>query len=394
TRQVFISLFLGIWAGWMILSGGDVLTGLGSAIQASVDVFKDAGNTRVIIFSSLIGALIILTQRNGGVQGFVEWVQRKNLVRSRRGASVMAMMIGVSIFIESSITCLVTGSIARPVFEKFRISREKLAYICDSTSAPVCVLIPLNAWGAYVLGLLEREGVSNPLAVFFQTIPLNFYAISALALVAFIAFTFRDFGPMKKAEVRAADTGKTIADGSVPVVSEEITTIEPKSGKPVRAVNMLLPIAAMSLMMPAGLLITGNGDLTAGSGSTAVLWSVLAAILTAGLLSIGQKILSVREVIDLTLKGMGGLIPLGILMNFAFAIGDTTKALGTGVYVASLAEQALNPSLVAPIIFLAASFIAFSTGTSWGTFAIMLPIAVPTAMAMGEAPEVSDPTAG
>ncbi|HEY4611520.1 MAG TPA: Na+/H+ antiporter NhaC family protein [Bacteroidota bacterium] len=379
TRQVFLSLFLGIWSGWVILEGGNIVAGLGSAVQACIDVFKDAGNTRVIIFSSLIGALITLTQRNGGVQGFVEWIQRKNLVRTRRAAAVLAWAIGMSIFIESSITCLVTGAVARPIFERFKISREKLAYICDSTSAPVCILIPLNAWGAYVLGLLDREGVENSIAVFFQSVPFNFYAILSIALVAFIAFTFRDFGPMKKAETRSSTTGKTIADGTIPMVSEETTSIPPKENIPYRAANMILPVLSMIIMMPVGLLITGNGDLTAGSGSTSVLWSVLVAIVVASVLSIGQKILNTREVVDLTLKGMGGLIPLGILMNFAFAIGDTTKALGTGQYVASVAQSFLDPAAVAPVLFLTSCFIAFSTGTSWGTFAIMIPIAVPTA---------------
>lgn len=383
TRQVFLSLFLGIWSGWVILSGGNLLSGLAQAIQACVDVFKDAGNTRVIIFSSLIGALITLTQRSGGVQGFVEWIQTRNLIQSRRGAAVMAWLIGMSIFIESSITCLVTGAVSRPVFERLRISREKLAYICDSTSAPVCILIPLNAWGAYVLGLLDREGVQNSLGTFFETIPLNFYALLAVGMVAYIAFTFRDFGPMKHAERRALDTGKTIADGALPLVSTEVTSIEAKHGVPPRAINMLLPIATMIVMMPLGLFITGNGDMTAGSGSTAVLWSVLAAIVCAGLLYRIQRILTAHEIVDLTLKGMGGLIPLGILMNFAFAIGDTTKALGTGPYVASVAEQVLHPLLVAPVLFAAAAFIAFSTGTSWGTFAVMMPIAVPTATLTG-----------
>lgn len=381
TRQVFISLFVGIWLGWIILTGG-LFSGLSAAIQACIDVFKDNGNTRVIIFSSLIGALITLTQRSGGVQGFVNWIQSKDLVRTRRGAAVLAWLIGMAIFIESSITCLVTGAISRPLFERFRISREKLAYILDSTSAPVCVLIPLNAWGAYVLGLLDREGVENSISVFFQTIPLNFYAILSILLVAFISFTFKDFGPMKKAEKRAEETGKTIADGSIPLISEEVTSVAPKEGAG-NPLNMILPVAGMIVMMPVSLFITGDGDMTAGSGSTAVLWSVLAAIVLAGALAVGQRILDVREVVDLTLKGMGGLIPLGILMNFAFAIGDTTKALGTGVYVASVAQDLINPALVAPLIFLAGSFIAFSTGTSWGTFAIMMPIAVPTALAMG-----------
>jgi tetracycline resistance efflux pump len=383
TRQVFISLFLGLWSGWVILSGGNILSGLAAAIQASVDVFKDGGNTRVIIFSSLIGALITLTQRSGGVQGFVDWIQKRNLIRSRRAAATMAWLIGMSIFIESSITCLVTGAVCRPLFERFRLSREKLAYICDSTSAPVCILIPLNAWGAYVLGLLEREGVQNSLSVFLETIPLNFYALLAVILAGYIVLTSNDFGPMKRAEKRSLETGKTIADGALPLVSGEVTSLEAKPGITPRPVNMLLPIITMIIMMPVGLLITGNGDMTAGSGSTSVLWAVLAAIVCAGILYKGQKILTLTEIVDLTLKGMGGLIPLGILMNFAFALGDTTKALGTGEYVASVAQQILHPMLVAPVIFAAAAFIAFSTGTSWGTFAVMMPLVVPTVALTG-----------
>lgn len=380
TRQVFISLFLGIFAGWVILSDWNIFTGLANSIESLVNVFQSPGNTRVVIFCALIGALITLTQRSGGVNGFVEWVQNRNLARTPRSAASLAGIIGFLIFIESSICCLIAGSVSRPLFERLRISREKLAYILDSTSAPKCVLIPLNAWGAYVIGLLEQEGVEEPIQVFIESIPLNFYAIFVILMVAFIIVTFKDFGPMKKAEERARTTGKTIADGAVPMVSDEITSIEAKSNIPYRAVNMILPVLAMIIMMPVGLYITGEGNITAGTGSTAVLWSVIAAITVAGILPVWQRILTFREVFDLSLKGIGGLIPLAIVMILAFAIGDTSRELGTGVYVASVADDFVQPTYVAAIIFITSAFIAFSTGTSWGVFAIMVPIAVPTAL--------------
>lgn len=382
TRQVYISLFLGILAGWIVLSDWNFFSGLANSIEALVRVFQDPGNTRVIIFCALIGALITLTQRSGGVNGFVEWVQKRNLARTPRGAASLSGVIGFLIFIESSICCLVAGSVSRPLFERLRISREKLAYILDSTSAPKCVLIPLNAWGAYVIGLLEREGLENAVGVFIESIPLNFYAIFVILMVAFIILTFKDFGPMKKAEDRARNTGKTIADGAIPMVADEITSIEPKSGIPYRALNMILPVLAMIVMMPIGLYITGDGNITAGTGSTSVLWSVLLAILVAGALPLMQKIFSFREVFDLTLKGIGGLIPLAIVMTLAFAIGDTSRELGTGTYVASIAGDFLQPAYIAAIIFVTSAFIAFSTGTSWGVFAIMIPIAIPTAIIM------------
>ncbi len=262
---------------------------MASAIQECVNVFKDEGNTQVIIFSALVGALISLTQISGGVQGFIDLIQKKKLVNSRKRASVLAFFVGCSVFIESSISCLVTGTIFHPIFEKFKISREKLAYICDTTSSPICVLIPLNAWGAYIIGLLIKENIKDPIPTFFSTIPLNFYPIITVLLAGFLAFTFKDFASMKKAEKRSLEEGKTIADGAVPVVSAEVSSIKPKAKIPHRAINMVVPILTMILMMPISLMITGNGDLTAGSGSTSVLWSVLTAILFQGFYQSDKK---------------------------------------------------------------------------------------------------------
>ncbi len=337
TRQVFLSLFLGILAGWIIISGGNILKGFELAIQSIVDVFQDAGNTRVVIFCALVGALISLTQANGGVQGFVDFIQKKNIVTSRRRASVFSFFVGCVVFIESSISCLVTGTIFHPIFEKFKISREKLAYICDTTSSPICILIPLNAWGAYVVSLLEKEsafgGMNDPVSLFLSTIPLNFYAILSVLFAGFIAFSYKDFGAMKKAERRSEELGKTIADGAVPMISEDVASLKPKKGIKHRSFNMIIPILVMIIMMPVSLLITGNGSITSGSGSTSVLWSVLAAIIAAGSISLIQRILTLKEVMDYTLKGISGLVPLAILMVLAFSIGETCRTLGTGIYV-------------------------------------------------------------
>jgi Na+/H+ antiporter NhaC len=384
TRQVFLSLFLGIVIGWVIIAEGNIFKGFELSIQSIIDVFKDAGNTRVVIFCALVGALISLTQANGGVQGFVDFIQKKNIVTTRKRASVFSFFVGCIVFIESSISCLVTGTIFHPIFEKFKISREKLAYICDTTSSPICILIPLNAWGAYVVSLLEKEsafgGLGDPVSLFLSTIPLNFYPILSVLFVGFIAFSYKDFGAMKKAEIRSLETGKTIADGSVPLISEDVASLKPKKGIKHRSLNMIIPILVMIIMMPVSLLITGDGNLTSGSGSTAVLWSVLTAILVAGIISLVQRILTLKEVMDYTLKGISGLVPLAILMVLAFSIGETCRTLGTGIYVASLSKDFLNPSAIAPILFFTSAFISFSTGTSWGTFAIMIPIAVPTAV--------------
>jgi Na+/H+ antiporter NhaC len=382
TKQVFLSLFLGIWIGWTVIGGWNPLVGFARALDACVNVFADAGNTRVILFSAMVGAVLTFTQRSGGVEGFVQWVGARGLTRSRTRAALFSWMLGVVLFIESSITILVTGAISRPVFDKLRISREKLAYILDSTSAPVCILIPLNAWGAYVVTLLTNESISNPVAVFTYAVPLNFYAIAAVLLVLSVILTGKDFGPMRAAEKRAREEGKVLEDDAEPLVSTEIVELPVKDGVRPQARNMVIPVAVMVLMMPLGLLITGKGDLLAGSGSTSVFWAILAAIVTAGLLYKAQNLFSLSEQVDLFFKGVGGLMPMAILLVLAFAIGATCRELGTGLYVANIAKRFISPNVVPVAIFLVSAFIAFSTGTSFGTFGIMIPIAVPMAASM------------
>ncbi len=383
TRQVYLSLFAGIFLGWTLISSWNPLSGLAAALEGLVKVFAVGSNTRVILFCGLVGALITLTQRSGGVEGFVEAISKRGLVKSRRDAQLMAGMIGVMIFVETSISCLIVGAVSRPICDRLRISREKLAYICDSTSAPINLLIPLNAWGAFILGLLSNQNIPAPIKVLLNALPYNFYAFIAVGLVFVLILSGKDFGPMKKAEMRAVNEGKVLGDQARPVVSEEVIHIQKKEGARPRAVHMIVPVLAMIVMMPVGLLVTGRGDITAGSGSTSVLWAVLSAIAAAGILYIYRGLLALDEVIDLVMKGIGGMVPLMLLMLLAFALGDVSKELKTGIYAAQVTKQLLSPMLVPVTLFLTSCFIAFSTGTSWGTFAIMIPIAVPVASSMG-----------
>jgi len=310
TRQVYLSLFAGIVVGTTVLADGHLLKGIADAIEACVLVFKDAGNTRVIIFVVLVGALIALLQRSGGIEGFTTFVSQKGIVRGKRSVELTAFIIGVVIFIESSITCLVTGTIARPLTDKYKISREKLAYICDSTSAPICALIPLNAWGAYIITLLAKEGLSEPVGLFLSSILLNFYALAALILLLIIILFQCDFGPMRKATQRAEHTGKVLRDGAQPAIAEEVTHIIPKPGTTPLVVNMLVPMGVMIITIFAGLYITGDGHLTRGSGSTSVLWAVCTAIFSAALLYKSQNLMDFDEIVKLFFKGTGGLMGL------------------------------------------------------------------------------------
>lgn len=383
TKQVYVSLFFGIWLGWLILSNWNPVAGTVRALDACVDVFRDPDNTKVIMFSALMGALIAFTQYSGGMEGFVNWVEKRGLVRQRKHAGLLAWFVGMVIFIESSICVLIAGSMARPIFDRFQLSREKLAYICDSTSAPKCVLIPLNAWGAFIIGILAEQGMENPLKIMLSSMPFNFYAILAILLVLIVVLLEKDWGPMRKAERRVREEGKLLRDGAEPMVSAELTSITKKKGVPARAFNMMLPVLAMVVMMPVSLVITGKGNLMAGSGATSVFWSVLVGLVLGAISYAIQKIMNLRELMDLLMRGIGGMMPLAILMMFAFAIGATCSKLGTGIFVATVAKAALPVQIVPALLFLVSSFIAFSTGTSWGTFAIMVPIGVPMIAMMG-----------
>ena len=382
TRQVYPSLFFGILLGWTALNHWNPLAGLRDTLDAIVNVFQDPGNTRVIIFSMMVGALIMLTQRSGGVSGFINWIGKKGLVKNRITASLLLWCIGVIMFIESNLINLVIGAIGRPLFDKFTAPREKLAYLAHSTSCPVCVMIPFNGWGAVLTGLLVAQQVENPFFTVLKAVTTNFYAMFTILLVLFIVISKLDYGPMAKAEKRAREKGKLIRDGAQLLVSEDTLALPPKEGVEHRPINLILPLAAMVATVPLGLIITGNGNIEQGSGSTAVFWAVLMGTFTAAVLYSIQRILSLKEALDLVMKGMGGLIPMGFLMVFAFTLGATCKVMGTGPYVSNLATAVLNPKLVIPLVFLVSCSISFATGTSWGTFAIMIPIAVPLAQNM------------
>lgn len=383
TKHVYISLTLGIWLGWTIVNGWNPLAGIIETVNALISVFQDAGNTRVILFSAMIGAIITFTQYSGGMKGFVNWIVGKGIVKNRKSAGLLTWFLGVVIFIESSICVLVAGAVSRPIFDRLKISREKLAYILDSTSAPKCIIIPLNAWGAFVLGLLAAQGMEDPVRTFIGSIPFNFYAILALALVLLVVLTEKDIEPMRTAERRVREEGKLLRDGAEPLIADDVIMMPEKEGVPLRAVNMVIPVSVMVVTMPIVLLISGKGNLMEGSGTLAVLWAVILGLMAGAAAYLIQGIMTVKELTDTFMKGVGGLIPVASLMMLAFAIGDTCNALGTGPFVAQAAKATLPPAVVPAVVFTLSSFIAFSTGTSWGTFAIMIPIAVPMVRIIG-----------
>ena len=247
----------------------------------------------------------------------------------------------------------------------------------------MCILIPLNAWGAYNLGILGGLGVENALGVFIQSIAFNFYAIAAVGLTLVVILFDINIGPMGKAEARTQD-GRLLWPDATPMMDDSVFEGPLRRGaEDPRARDMIVPIAVMVLSMPLGLLVTGDGSLVEGDGSTSVLWAVLLGLGAAwALLLVGRRS-TVEELMKVALRGAGGLVPLALILLLSLALKDVASALGTGPYVAQVTSGVLPPVVFLPLVFIVSGAIAFSTGTSWGTFGIMLPIAVPAAAALG-----------
>ncbi|MDA9783756.1 C4-dicarboxylate ABC transporter [Gammaproteobacteria bacterium] len=375
TRQVILSLSIGLWMGAWLLGSGNPLVAIPQAIDAVINVFTDPGDTRVLVFTLVIGGLIATIEKLGGVRGFIHLLQEKKWVTGSGRAQWLAFGTGVVVFIESNITLLIAGAISRPLFDRYRVSREKLAYIIDATSAPICVLIPLNAWGAVIVSLLASSGIENPIDVFIGAILLNFYAIFAVLVCALVIWSDFDIGPMRAAQKRTAE-GRFLWPNAMPMVDPSLIESEQSRQPQDSAKLMLLPVLALVLSMPLGLYVTGEGDLTAGSGSTSVLWAVLIALGTAWAIVLGSRRATLETLMQLFLKGAGGLLPVAMILLFSLALGDVANALGTGVFVAQLAQETIPSALLLPLLFLLSAFIAFSIGSSWGTFAIMIPLAM------------------
>lgn len=371
TRQVILSLLAGILMGAFIISPHPINGFLGF-FQAIVQTFSDAGNTRVVIFVIMVGGMMELISRSGGWRGISQFLLGGNLITTKKRAEFSIFFTGVIIFIESTITIIITGTLGRVFKEKFKLTRAKIAYLCDSTSAPVCMLIPLNAWGAYVIGLLGQNGVEEPFSVFIGSIFHNYYAWMAIAVLLFIIITGKDFGPMKTYPYDEVESDKLMDEN--PYTHASLGAF-------------FLPIALLLISVPLAMIYTGflklNGDgtlfnwLTSGSGSTSVLVGVTLSGVGIISWSVFKLKFSLSSTIEHYMNGCGKYLNLGLLMVTAFAIGQISKDLGTGKYLASLLVGWEGSGLLVVMIFILSSVIAFSTGTSWGTFGIMIPLVMP-----------------
>ena len=362
TRKVPLAMLVGIFTGQLIICGWNPFTAINESVNGILSVCADTGNLKTFLFTALMGAFVILVRISGGVKGFVNYLtEQSKRVKSPRMAMLIAYVIGIIIFIDGLLSIMFTGVVTRPLIDKFKVSREKLAYICDATSAPVNAIIPLNSWGAMLMGLISAEIASGyiqgePMNLLIRSLPFQFYSILSLLFVLFYIITGKDWGPMKKAEL--VEEGKE------------------------NKWNMMFPLITLIGGAFIGLLVTGGGNLAAGDGTTAILYSVVITLLIMCVMYTKQGIMTAKEFGDSVMKGVSSMMGLVILLVLSFSIGGVIKGMGTGQFLASLLGDSIDGAFCPAIIFLMGALMAFCTGTSWGTFSIMMPIAVPMAVAM------------
>lgn len=370
-KDVLLALLAAILLAELLLAGTMSMTAFAHAVDRIIAVFSSADNTRILLFSLLVGALMALLRESGSIAAFVRWLLATGMARTPRAAAMLTTGLGIVIFIETYLSMLVTGSFAQRLFDRHGLSRARLALIVDTTSSPVSVLILLNGWGAYILGLLQNQGLDDPLAVMLGSIPLNFYALLILLLVGYVAWSGKVHFAMANHEKQSAAIAGNTSDVA--------------GGK---ASHFLLPLLCLTFGIVAFMWLTGNGNLMAGSGAKSVLYAVLLALAVSYCQLRLGNVMPHADIVRHAYTGLGELLPIVTILLLAFAFGACMQDLQTGRYVASLLPPGLPLWLVAPAVFLSGCFISFTTGTSWGTFAILIPVAMPLALATGLPPSL------
>ena len=383
-KNVFVSLLVGIFLSALILCGGNLFVGLNNTFYSIVGTFESSGNTIVLMSMLLIGALIYLIERSGGIEGFVDvMVKKRGIIKSKRASAFFTWLLGIVVFTSGSLSCMVTGSVSRPLNDSMKLPHEKAAFLVHTTSTPWCVLFPLSGWLASMTGYLTSGGVpeADAITVLIQSIPLNFYCIIAIIFALLVTIFPLDFGPMKKAELRAEQTGELDDPASVPEEAREMS--KGASGVKPRMKNMIIPMIAMIGVILAVLIVSGNGNPTSGDGMQALLWGCIMALLVISVMVMVERLYNLEQLVNEIMKGMSTMLPIACVLLFGFTMGTMVSSLDTGNYLSSVFMRFLTPALLPALTFIISMLLSFATGTSMGTMAIMATIALPMAINMG-----------
>lgn len=407
TKQVLPSLFISIWVGTTILSHGNPLDGFIRMIQDYiVGIVAEPWNAAIITYTLTLGGMIGIISKSGGIKAIADRLAMK--AHTARRGQIATLLMGLIIFFDDYANTMLVGNTMRPLTDKLKISREKLSYICDSTAAPVASIALISTFTAYEMGLIKSAFDTigfdmNIYEAFLLSIPFRFYSIIALFFVVAIGLLGRDYGPMLHAERRARTTGKVMADGAAPLATRELTDMEIKTDRPLRWYNALVPVFAVIVMVIAGLYIHGYKQIMSGDNteliavvkahpfamvvirdiigyadaSVAMLWAAFTGTLVALTMVIPQRILTLKEAVDAWIDGAKSFLIAVMILVLAWGIGALCKDMGTADFMVGILEGKISVNFIPTLVFVVGCIIAFATGTSYGTIAIVMPIAVP-----------------
>ena len=422
-REVLVPLFLGIWSGAFILNGFS-FKGLWSGLLQSIDKYlmgalMDEGHLSVIVFSLLIGGMVAIISRNGGMAGVVNSLGI--LAKSSKSSQFVTWLLGIGIFFDDYANTLIVGNTARSLTDRYRVSREKLAYIVDSTAAPVAAIALITTWIGAELGYIDdaRKVIGmeeGSYSIFLKSLFYSFYPILTLLFILFLIITGRDFGPMLKAERRARQTGRVFKTQKEEYTEEgELDDFAPVKGKTYYAFNALVPILTLIIATLLALVYTGMSsfdnfytdvwynnqlsfteklsDLIGEADSyKALLWSSILGLVVSVILTLGTGMMNLRETMDSMTLGIKTMMGAMIILVLAWSLAKVTQDLHTGDYLSTLLQGNIQPTLLPVFTFILAGVIAFSTGSSWSTMAILYPIILPTAWAVSQGADLPQET--
>ncbi|MDR1852618.1 MAG: Na+/H+ antiporter NhaC family protein [Propionibacteriaceae bacterium] len=389
TKEVYSSMLLGICVGALLWSDGNAESAVLHAFpQGVVAVLTDAGHVGIIIFDVVLGAMIVMMSRSGGSAAFGRWAMAH--IKTRVGAQLATIVLGVFIFVDDYFNCLAVGSVMRPVTDGHRVSRAKLAYLVDATAAPICIIAPISTWAAAVSGFVEGR---NGFEVFISTIPYNFYALLTLAFMVALVVSRTDYGLMAKHEANAA-RGDLFTSGTKVFDDEELAD-NPRG----RVIDLLLPVIMLIIFSMIGMVYTGGffsgvglAEAFAGANApTGLMLGSLAGFAFQVAMYTLRRLVSFKTAMSCLPDGLKVMAPAVIILTLAWTLNTMTSDLGADEFVANFigAQASGLYALLPAVIFLVASGLAFATGTSWGTFGILIPIVIavfvndPTLMVVG-----------
>lgn len=374
TKEVYSSLFLGVAVGALMYSGFHPW----ESFVTFFDVLKSSMNLNILIFDVLLGMIIVLMAKSGGSGAYGRWAGER--IKSKKSASLATMGLGILIFVDDYFNCLTVGSVMRPVTDRYKISRAKLAYIIDATAAPVCIIAPISSWAAAVNSYVPENAGITGFQLFLSTIPYNLYALLTLAMVFYICVTGWDFGLMKIHE-KNAEKGDLFTSGK-----EEFEQLKEEEGHHKgKVIDLVLPVAMLIISAVGAMIYTGYQDgaqdiVNAFAGcdaETSLIFATTVTILFMLLLYLPRKVISFKGFMDSMAEGFKLMVPAVTILIFAWSLKGIGDLLGIASFVEGMVGNQMAANMLVPMImFCVAIFLAFSTGTSWGTFAILVPIVV------------------